>query len=105
MPQPVEDAVGSGWIADLGVPVRDRDLGGQYGGTGLVAVIADLQKIAAFDFSERRHAEVVDHQHVGERELAQKTAKAAIGMSQREFAEQLRGAGVIDRVAVAAGLV
>ena len=45
--QTVEDAVGDGRIADLLVPARDRQLGSQDGGTGLVATFADLPDFAA----------------------------------------------------------
>jgi hypothetical protein len=45
--QTVQDAIGDGGIADLLVPARDRQLGGKDGGTGLVAIFADLLDFAA----------------------------------------------------------
>ena len=40
--QTVQDAVRDGGIPDLLVPARDRQLGSKDGGTGLVAIFADL---------------------------------------------------------------
>ena len=51
--QTVEDAVGDGGIADLLVPARDRQLGSKDGGTGLVAIFADLPDFAALVFIQR----------------------------------------------------
>ena len=46
--QPIQDAVGDGWISDLFVPVRQWHLGGQDYRTALIAVITNLQKVPAF---------------------------------------------------------
>jgi hypothetical protein len=48
--QTVQDAIGDGGIADLLVPARDRQLGSKDGGTGLVAIFADLPDFAALVF-------------------------------------------------------
>ena len=45
--QTVEDAVSDGGIANLLVPARDRQLGSEYVGTSLVAILADLPDFAA----------------------------------------------------------
>ena len=49
----IEDAIGDGGIADLLVPARNRQLGSEDGGAGLVAVLADFPDFAAlvFDFT------------------------------------------------------
>src|SRR5579872_3420724 len=94
-------AVGS----PMGMPVGDRDLRGQNRGTGLIAVVTDLEEIAAFRIIQWRHGPVVEDQNVGEGQAAQQPAEAAVGVSQRQFAEQLSGASVVDGVAVAAGFV
>src|ERR1019366_1065966 len=62
--QTVQDAIGDGGIADLLVPARDRQLGSKDGGTGLIAIIADLPDFAALVFIQRRHGPVIDHQNV-----------------------------------------
>jgi hypothetical protein len=48
--QTVQDAIGDGGIADLLVPARERQLGSKDGGTGLVAIFADLPDFAALVF-------------------------------------------------------
>ena len=50
--QTVEDAIGDGGIPDLLVPARDRELGSKDGGTGLVAIFADLPDFAALVFMQ-----------------------------------------------------
>ena len=70
MDQAVEDAVGRGRVADLRMPVGHRRLRGQNSGTGLIAVVADLQKISAFGVAQRRHGPVVDDQQIGLRQPA-----------------------------------
>ena len=62
--QPVENAVGDGWIADLFVPVRDWHLRSNNDGSALVAIVTDFQKVAASLSFKRRHGKVVEHQHV-----------------------------------------
>ena len=54
----------AGGIADLLVPARDRQLGSKDGGTGLVAIFADLPDFAALVFIQRRHGPVIDHQNI-----------------------------------------
>src|ERR1019366_3076105 len=51
--QTVQDAIGDSGIADLLVPARDRQLGSKDGGTGLVAIFADLPDFAALVFIQR----------------------------------------------------
>ena len=53
--QPIEDAVGGRGIADLFVPVSDRQLRGQDRRARLMTVLADLPEVAAFGFRQRSH--------------------------------------------------
>ena len=62
--QTVQDAIGEGGIADLLVPARDRQLGSEYGGASLVAVLTDLPDFAAFGFIQRRHGPVINDQNI-----------------------------------------
>ena len=54
--------------AMVGSPIcscqRDRELGSKDGGTGLVAIFADLPDFAALVFIQRRHGPVIDHQNI-----------------------------------------
>jgi len=60
--QAVEDAIGEGGVADLGVPVGHGELAGEDGGAQRVAVFADLQKVSPLGVVHGGHGEVVDEQ-------------------------------------------
>ena len=92
--QPVEDAVSGGGIADLFVPARHRQLGGEDGRAGLIAILADLSEIAPLGFSQGSHGPVVDHQHVDAAEPRQQAAQTAIGACDREIAKQRDGSSI-----------
>ena len=72
--QAVEDAVGDGGIADLLVPARDRQLGGEDGGASLVAVLADLPDFASLRFTQWRHRPVIDDQNIDAGQSCQEVA-------------------------------
>ena len=103
--QPVHDAVGNAGIANLFVPVRNRHLTGENGGTTLVTVIADLEEIAAFSVLQRRHGEVIQYEHVDARKLHQQLADAAVGPGYRQFAKELGHCFVQCEEAITAGPV
>jgi len=46
--QAVEDGIGDGGIADVSMPVFDRELAGHECGAGAVAVFDDFQKVSSF---------------------------------------------------------
>ena len=46
--QAIQDGVGDRGIADVFMPVFDRELAGDDGGAGAVAVLDDLQEISSF---------------------------------------------------------
>jgi hypothetical protein len=77
--QPVQDAVGDGWIADLRMPTVYRQLTGQHRRTPAVAVITDLQEAGTLIVAQRRHGEVIHQQHIGERDALQQPAQTAVG--------------------------
>ena len=81
--QPVHDAVGNAGIANLFVPVRNRHLTGENGGTTLVTVIADLEEIPAFLSFSGAVAKVIQYKHVDARKLHQQLADAAVGPEER----------------------
>jgi hypothetical protein len=103
--QPVEDAVSGGGIADLFVPARHRQLGGEDGRAGLIAILADLPEVAPFGFGHGSHGPVVDHQYIDAAEPRQQTAQTAIGPRDGQIPEQRRGARVERGVSVAASLL
>jgi hypothetical protein len=61
----VADGVGEGGVADDLVPGLDGELAGDEGGGALVAVLDDLEEVAAFLVLERREAPVVDDEQLG----------------------------------------
>jgi hypothetical protein len=71
----------------------------------LIAIVEDFQYVSAFGVRQRGHRPVVDDQNVSLRKPAQQPSEAAVGMSQRQFAKQLRGASIVSGVAIAASFV
>ena len=67
MDEPVENGVGNGGIGDHLVPVIDGDLAGDDGGAALMAVVDDLEKIAALVASERSEAPIIKNQELDPR--------------------------------------
>jgi hypothetical protein len=76
--QPVQDAVGDGWIADLRMSTVNRQLTGQYCGTPAIAVITDLQEATTFVVAQRSHGEVIHQQHIGAGDTLQQPAQTAV---------------------------
>jgi hypothetical protein len=71
----------------------------------LVAIIADLQEIAAFGILQGSHGEVVQQQDVDAREPEQEPSNGAIGMRHGQLTKQFRGPLVQHGEAIAAGLL
>ena len=65
----IEDGVGQGGIADDLVPAVDRHLAGDDDGAGVIAVLDDLQQVAALLGVQRLRAPIVEDQQIdaGER--------------------------------------
>src|SRR5437016_5691820 len=64
MDQPVEDAVGHRWIADLRMPLCHWQLAGEQRCPGQVAFVTDLQKRPPFGVGQWRHRPVIDDQDI-----------------------------------------
>ena len=60
MDDAVEDGVGDGWIGDDLMPVLDRHLAGDDGRAALIAVVDDLEQVAALLAGERGEPPVVE---------------------------------------------
>ena len=56
--EPVADGVGDGRLSEVIVQVLDRDLAGEDGGAGAVAVFEDLEQVAAILVPQGRQAPV-----------------------------------------------
>ena len=103
--QPVEDGIGERGDGDDLVPAIHRDLAGDQGRAGVVAVLDDLQKITRLFGQERLGAPIVEDQQVHLRDLAQQPAVAAITTCKAKRRKQTRDPVVQDREVVPAGLV
>ena len=73
------------------MPGCDRELAGEQHRERLVTGVADLEKVAAFRFRQRRHGPIVDDQHVHMAELAEMFRMAAVGARHGQVAKQLGG--------------
>jgi hypothetical protein len=62
--QAVEDTISDGGITDLIVPLSDRHLAGEDRRACLVAVITDLQKVAALTVGQWSHGPIIDQEDV-----------------------------------------
>ena len=77
MDDAVEDRVGQGGIGDHLVPSTDRDLAGDQQRSAVVAVVDDLEQIAALLGIERFRPPIVDDQQAGAFERGQQPRQAA----------------------------
>ena len=74
----IQYAIGQCWVADLLVPVCNRQLGGQNGRPRLVTILADLPEVASFGFRQRGHGPVADDQDIDAAESREQTSQAAV---------------------------
>ncbi len=105
MDQTVEDGVGQRGITHDLVPAIDRHLAGDDQGAAIVAVLDNLQQIAALLGSQWLRSPVVQNEQVDPRELAHQTTISAVTTRQRQCCEQARAALVEDREIFPASLV
>ena len=77
---PVADGISDGRLAEMVVPLHRGELAGDDGGARAVAVLEDLEHVAALTVSRRCQAPVVDDQHVG---LGQLCEEARVGAIRR----------------------
>jgi hypothetical protein len=101
----VQDRVAQGGIADDVVPMFDGDLAGNDGRGATVAIIKDLQKVAAFGWIENRQTPIIENEELNAPEGFEQATIAAVAASKSERLEQARDAMILDRTIVAAGLV
>ena len=61
----VEDRIGEGGVGDAGVPVLDRDLGGDQGGGAAVTIVEDLEQVFGLGAGEGVAEPVVEDEQLG----------------------------------------
>ena len=62
--EPVADRIGQGRVAEVVVPLGRRQLAGDDGRAGAVAVLQDLEEIATLRVLDRSEAPVIDDEDV-----------------------------------------
>jgi antirestriction protein ArdC len=103
MDQAVEDGVGQGGMAQGLVPVRHRQLTGDHGRAGLIAVIEQVQQVAPPFVVEQSQAPVVEDEHLDLGEGGHEFEVAPVDPGAGQFVEQARQALIQGGVAVPAG--
>ena len=103
--EPIQDAVGDSRIANLFVPVSQRNLAGKDGGTSRVAVVTNFQKVPAFAVGQWSHRPIVDDENVDAGEPVQDFSEAAIDTRESKIAQQLWRTGIEGSEALADGLL
>ena len=103
--EPVEDGVGDRRIADRFMPMLDRELAGHDRRTASVAVVDDLQQVAALIRRQVGQPPVVEDQQLRARDALEQPGVAAITACERQGIEQPWHAMVEHRAIVTAGLV
>src|SRR5215471_17997065 len=103
--QAVADRLSEGRLAEVVVPLGGRELARDDSGAGAVAILENLQEVAALLLLDRREPPVVDDQDIEAGQFGEEADVGAVGPSQGEFMEEARGPAVARAIAFAAGLV
>src|SRR2546427_11773367 len=77
--QPIADGIGHGRLSELIVPVLDGELAGEDGGAGAVAIVEDLEQVAAVLVAQGCQAPVIEHQDVGAGEAGEQAGGGGVG--------------------------
>jgi len=94
-----------GRVADGGVPGVDRELAGDDGGGAAVAVVHDLEEVAAVLGRKRCQAPIVENEELDAGEILEETGMPSVAAGECQSLEQPRHALVENGAAVAARLV
>jgi hypothetical protein len=91
----VADRIGDGGIAEGRVPVGRDETTGDHRRRAVVAILEDFEEVATLAVLERGDQEVVEHEHLGLRELSEHARVRAVGASDRarEHADAVADAG------------
>src|SRR2546430_11765074 len=92
MDDAIENGVGQGGIANDLMPAIDRDLAGDQQGSPVVAIIDDLEQIAALLGIERLRPPIVDDQQAGAFERAHQPRQPGLAAGPGPIEGPARGA-------------
>ena len=101
----MEDGVGERRFADVIMPGVDRELAGDQGGLAAVAIVEDLEQIAARVVVECDQSEIVKHNEIGLGVVAQEFRVPAVGLGNREVLEEPGQPQIASGMAIATRLV
>ena len=62
--QAVQDGVGDGGFADDGMPVFDRALAGDHGGSFLITILDDFEQVVTLGIAERSQKQIVQDEQL-----------------------------------------
>src|SRR6266508_3843939 len=101
----VENGIGDGWVADDLVPVVDGKLAGDDGRGASVAIVHDLEQVAAPLGGHWSEPPVVEDEKLDAAEGLEQPFVASVAAAERQGIEQPRQALIEDGAVVAACLV
>src|SRR5262245_17671836 len=102
--EPVADRVSQRGLPDEVVPLGRGMLARDDRGAAAVAILENLEQVAALLILRRGEAPVVEEEHVEAGELAEEPAVGAVGPGQAQVVEQARDTAIAGAVAAATGL-
>ena len=105
MNQTIQYGVGERGLADIVMPELDRQLGGDERGAMAMAVVEQLQQVAALGGAHRSNAEIVDRKKLGAGQRAHELGVAPVAVGKGELLGQARPAPVAHAVVLATGAV
>jgi len=88
MEQAVQDAIGDSGLADDGMPVFDRALASDDGGSFLIAVLDDFKQIVALRIVERSQKEIIEDEQLDLGQTGEHFEMGAIGFGLEQHFEQ-----------------
>ena len=91
MQQAVQDGIGNGGFADDGVPVFDRALAGDDGGSFAIAVLDDFEHVVALGIVKRTEKQIVEDEKLDFGQAVKRFEMRAIGLAWRRVSNR-RGA-------------
>src|SRR6059036_3296188 len=99
--QAVADRVGQGRLAEVVVPLGGWQLARDDSRVGAIAILQDLEEVAALRILDRRQPPVVDDEDIEAGELGEQADVGAIGPGQGELVEEARSPAVAGAIALA----
>lgn len=101
----VEDGIGEGGIAEVGVPAIDGELAGDEGGAFVVTILQEFEQITLMRIGKRGESEVIDDQELGLGEVLEQETFLAQRIGFGEFLDKAWQAQIAHTDLVLAGVM